>query len=766
MKHRWCRAIALASLFLAVFISASVPAGIIISKPATEQIPTDRVQRSTSDVPDNILPIHITMPQFSKHKAGSTNWYSEPFYTHLEGYKLVLNVDADGHGSVEGTHVSVFLNLMRGEFDNKLEWPFQGSINIQLLNQMENKMHCERTIHFADNRGERVTDTEMAAIGWGLDFISHRQLSYDPYKNSYFLKNDTLLFRVVLQTAMTNVLPVQIAMTDFERHRQDSEVWYSEPFYTHPGGYKLYLQVYANGNGAGKGTHISVFRCLMQEENDNHLEWTFYNDVVIQLLNQTEDTVYYEKTAISIFGNSTCIGWQKFIPHHRLIMCYLKEDTLIFRIMLLNTTSILPCQVTMTDFETHKKDNDWWESEPFYTHQGGYRMFLMVNPNSSGTHVSVYATLARGKFNNNLRWPFRGDVTVKLLNQVEDGNHYKKTIRFTSYDTPDRVAGGINEGWGKEKFIPHNLLSQYLKEGSLQFHITCHNCGADRSDGSMMNVLPVQIAMTDFERHRQDSEVWYSEPFYTHPGGYKLYLQVYANGNGASKGTHVSVFRCLMQEENDNHLEWTFYNDVVIQLLNQTEDTVYYEKTAISIFGNSACIGLQKFIPHHYLNTSYLKEDTILFRVMLLNTTSILPYQITMTDFERHKKDEDNWYSEPFYTHPGGYRMYITINADGFQSGKGTHVSVFVSVARGKFDHSLKWPFRGNIIVKLINQKNDVESYKRTISFNDETPDEVADGEKSFIGWGLYTFVSHDYLEHNTQYLKDGDLQFNITYNI
>ena len=760
MKHRWCRAIALASLFLAVFISASVPAGITILKPATEQLPNDRVQRSTSVIPDNILPIHITMPQFSKHKAGSTNWYSEPFYTHLEGYKLVLNVDADGYGSGEGTHVSVFLHLMRGEFDNKLEWPFQGNINIQLLNQMENKMHCEGTIHFADNRGERVTDTEMAAIGWGLslEFISHRQLSYDPYKNSYFLKNDTLLFRVVLQTAMTNVLPVQIAMTDFERHRQDSEVWYSEPFYTHPGGYKLYLQVYANGNGAGKGTHISVFRCLMQEENDNHLEWTFYNDVVIQLLNQTEDTVYYEKTIISVIRNSTCIGWQQFIPHHYLNTSYLKEDTLIFRIMLLNTTSMLPCQVTMTDFETHKKDNDWWESEPFYTHQGGYRMLLKVNPNSSGTHVSVYATLARGKFNNNLRWPFRGDVTVKLLNQVEDGNHYKQTIRFTSYDTPD----GSYKGWGKE-FIPHNLLSQYLKEGSLQFHITCHNCGADRSDGSMMNVLPVQIAMTDFERHRRDSVQWHSEPFYTHPGGYKLYLKVYANGEDSGKGTHVSVYQCLLQEIHDDRLEWSFLNDITILILNQIENTTYRMTPShpITATTDSNCRGYPLFIPHHDLN-DYKNDDTLLFGV----EPHVLPIQTTMADFEKHKRDKDVWYSESFYTHPEGYRMYVTINADGFQSGKCTHVSVYVSVARGKFDYSLKWPFRGNIIVKLINQKNDVESYKHTISFNDKTPDEYAGGEKSSIGWGLDKFISHDYLERNRQYLKDGGLQFNITYNI
>ena len=200
MKYKRYKAIALASLFLAVFTFASVPAGTTILKPVTEQIPNDRVQRSTSDVPYNILPIHITMPQFSKHKRESTKWSSEPFYTHLEGYKLSLLVNANGHYSDVGTHVSVYLHLMPGEFDNKLEWPFQGSINIQLLNQMENTMHYERILRFTGNKGERVTEAEMA-IAWGFDFISHRELIYNPQRNSCYLKNDVLHFRVALQAA-------------------------------------------------------------------------------------------------------------------------------------------------------------------------------------------------------------------------------------------------------------------------------------------------------------------------------------------------------------------------------------------------------------------------------------------------------------------------------------------------------------------------------------------------------------------------------------
>lgn len=35
---------------------------------------------------------------------------------------------------VKGGHVAVNLRLMQGNFDNALEWPYTGSITVQLLN--------------------------------------------------------------------------------------------------------------------------------------------------------------------------------------------------------------------------------------------------------------------------------------------------------------------------------------------------------------------------------------------------------------------------------------------------------------------------------------------------------------------------------------------------------------------------------------------------------------------------------------------------------
>ena len=50
---------------------------------------------------------------------------------------------------------------------------------------------------------------------------------------------------------------------------------YSAPFYTSNGGYKMCCRVYLDGDGIGRGTHMSVFFVLMQGSFDNLLAWPF-----------------------------------------------------------------------------------------------------------------------------------------------------------------------------------------------------------------------------------------------------------------------------------------------------------------------------------------------------------------------------------------------------------------------------------------------------------------------------------------------------------
>ena len=129
-----------------------------------------------------------------------------------------------------------------------------------------------------------------------------------------------------------------------------------------------------------------------------------------------------------------------------------------------------------------------WYSPGFYTSSGGYKMSLLVYPNGTdGTHLSCFICFMPGEYDDTLEWPFRGVVTVELLNQVEDKNHHSMTITYMyGENTPIRCCSQITEkpygsGWGCQKFLSHADLYNgpivYIKDGTLYFRITVSTQG-------------------------------------------------------------------------------------------------------------------------------------------------------------------------------------------------------------------------------------------------------------------------------------------------
>ena len=138
-----------------------------------------------------VPPLDIVMDKFRKRRRSDNDWYSPPFYSHLGGYKMCLNVCANGYGEVKGTHVSVFVCLMKGEFDDDLKWPFSGKITIQLKGMLKNEpKKVQKTLTLGnDNVLHRPTTEELNSSGLGYDIISHRDL----YAGNY-LMNDKVVF--------------------------------------------------------------------------------------------------------------------------------------------------------------------------------------------------------------------------------------------------------------------------------------------------------------------------------------------------------------------------------------------------------------------------------------------------------------------------------------------------------------------------------------------------------------------------------------------
>ena len=152
----------------------------------------------------------------------------------------------------------------------------------------------------------------------------------------------------------------------------------------------------------------------------------------------------------------------------------------------------------------------------------------------------------------------------------------------------------------------------------------------------------------------------------------------------------------------------------------------------------------------------------------------VQPPDITVTCFERCKQGGERRFSPAFYTHIGGYKMCLKIYPNGRDSGEGTHVSVSVLMMKGEFDPHLKWPFRGEITVELVNQKKGGEKCAmKPVEHTDTEEDDydeyfqiVVEGERAEKGWGFSQFISHSDLykpEEGKEYLVNDTLTFRIT---
>lgn len=80
---------------------------------------------------------------------------------------------------------------------------------------------------------------------------------------------------------------------EISRRYQDvvnSSVTYvcSPPFYTSPKGYRVCVRAYLNGDGIGKGTHLSASFVIMRSEHDSDLPWPFNKVVKLSLVNQKQ----------------------------------------------------------------------------------------------------------------------------------------------------------------------------------------------------------------------------------------------------------------------------------------------------------------------------------------------------------------------------------------------------------------------------------------------------------------------------------------------
>ena len=143
------------------------------------------------------------------------------------------------------------------------------------------------------------------------------------------------------------------------------------------------------------------------------------------------------------------------------------------------SATVVPVQRIITNFTERQE----FVSEPFYTHSGGYKMCLWVFPNGYGDaenkYLSLFTCFMQGENDAELKWPFRGNITVQLVDQVHNRDHRERVISYddANFSYAQRLTFGYkSKGWGQPDMIPLESIRKetcpFLKDDCLKIRIT------------------------------------------------------------------------------------------------------------------------------------------------------------------------------------------------------------------------------------------------------------------------------------------------------
>ena len=136
--------------------------------------------------------------------------------------------------------------------------------------------------------------------------------------------------------------------------------------------------------------------------------------------------------------------------------------------------------VTMEDFSHKYKHRHQWFSPPYFTDLLGYKMCFEVDFKCHRTSLCINSYMMSGPYDNDLEWPFEGQVIVRLLNQLGDHHHYDYVFDYEDMTEGGRVIGDKQGDYliTQSKYLPLDKLNhkshincQYLKDDCLKFKV-------------------------------------------------------------------------------------------------------------------------------------------------------------------------------------------------------------------------------------------------------------------------------------------------------
>ena len=143
--------------------------------------------------------IHDFNQVFKQSKVGNKERVESVIpQTATYGYNLKLRIYPNGCGSYSNTHLSVFIVVMKGEYDDALAWPFSKRVRVTLIDQQDDEDKRENISSFITpelNPAHFFRPKEKENKGWGISgYISHEKL-----RSRKYIVDDNLFLQVEIQ---------------------------------------------------------------------------------------------------------------------------------------------------------------------------------------------------------------------------------------------------------------------------------------------------------------------------------------------------------------------------------------------------------------------------------------------------------------------------------------------------------------------------------------------------------------------------------------
>ena len=170
-------------------------------------------------------------------------------------------------------------------------------ITRRLVN-VENRSADHEVLLVENNRTIEQANRDVATVRRQVDTLQEtiRRLErrIDSIEHTLALRNVTLadLEEYIRQQEFSSYDGQLLwKITEFARRRNEAVSgqqvsFYSPCFFTSRYGYKMCARIYLNGDGMGRGTHISVFFVVMRGQYDALLRWPFRQKVTFMLMDQ------------------------------------------------------------------------------------------------------------------------------------------------------------------------------------------------------------------------------------------------------------------------------------------------------------------------------------------------------------------------------------------------------------------------------------------------------------------------------------------------